>query len=202
MSACGWHANPPGWHRRATLNKKILVAYTTKYGSTREVAEAVGATFAGRGAEVDVCPVDEVETLEPYDAVVIGGPLFQGQWMADATKFLRKQRRVLSQKTVAIFVTGIKISQVAGATPTDIPIFVDPAHNLTPKPLDELTAAEKTQTISLYLEPLLRALRDVDVVAIAFFKGRFVDEFTGEVITDYRNWEAIRGWSEDTFSRL
>lgn len=151
---------------------------------------------------MDVCPVGEVETLEPYDAVVIGGPLFQGQWMADTTKFLRKQRRVLSQKTVAIFVTGIKISQVAGATPTDIPIFVDPAHNLIPKPLDELTDAEKTQTISLYLEPLLRALRDVDVVAIAFFKGRFVDEFTGEVITDYRNWEAIRGWSEDTLSRL
>jgi menaquinone-dependent protoporphyrinogen oxidase len=202
VSACGWHANLSGQHRRATLNKKILVAYTTKYGSTREVAEAVGAAFAGRGAEVDVCPVGEVETLEPYDAVVIGGPLFQGQWMADATKFLRKQRRVLSQKTVAIFVTGIKISQVEGATPTDIPIFVDPAHSLIPKPLDELTAAEKTQTLSLYLEPLLRALRDVDVVAIAFFKGRFVDEFTGEVITDYRNWEAIRGWSEDTFSRL
>lgn len=144
----------------------------------------------------------EVETLEPYDAVVIGGPLFQGQWMAEATKFLRKQRRVLGQKPVALFVTGIKISQVAGATPTEIPLFIDPAHNLTPKPLDELTVAEKTQTVSLYLEPLLRALRDVDLVAIAFFKGRFVDEFTGEVIADYRNWEAIQAWSEDTFPRL
>lgn len=49
---------------------------------------------------------------------------------------------------------------------------------------------------------MLRALRDVDVVATAFFKSRFVEGFTGEVITNYRNWEAIHAWSEETLARL
>ncbi|MDH5280611.1 MAG: flavodoxin, partial [Thermoleophilia bacterium] len=53
----------------------ILVAYATKKGSTREVAEEIGGALVKRGLLADVRPASEVRSLEPYTGVVLGGAL-------------------------------------------------------------------------------------------------------------------------------
>jgi len=51
---------------------RVLVAYATRFGSTRDVAEAVASSLRAARLEADVAPVKEVRGLEGYGAVVLG----------------------------------------------------------------------------------------------------------------------------------
>ena len=51
---------------------KHILAYATWAGSTTGVAETIGQTLREAGADVDVCPVVNVDDLDEYDAVILG----------------------------------------------------------------------------------------------------------------------------------
>ena len=53
---------------------KILIAFFTRTGNTRKVAEAIHAALPG---ETELAPLESVETLEGYDLVFIGFPVMQ-----------------------------------------------------------------------------------------------------------------------------
>jgi flavorubredoxin len=58
------------------MSTSILVAYSTKHGSTQEVAEAIAAALREGGLGVDCRPLKEVQSIEGYAAVVLGAPLY------------------------------------------------------------------------------------------------------------------------------
>ena len=85
----------------------ILVAYATRHGSTREVAEAVVGTLRACGADVRFQAVRDVRSLAPrFDLVVLGAPLYSGRWHRDAHRFLRRHRQELDMVPVAVFGVG------------------------------------------------------------------------------------------------
>lgn len=88
------------------MPRKILVGYATKYGSTREVADAMAAQLRTHGFEVDLLPLKSIRKLEGYDAAVIGAPLYMFHWMKDATAFLSKFQSRLTRLPVAVFALG------------------------------------------------------------------------------------------------
>ncbi len=77
---------------------RVLVGYATRYGSTQEVAQEVGAALREAGLEVDVQPLGEVRSLAAYEAVVVGAPLIMFRWHKDAHSFLARQRDALMQR--------------------------------------------------------------------------------------------------------
>ena len=85
---------------------EILIAYATKHGSTHEVAETIAARLAEAGAETHTLPVDRVESLEEYAAVVVGAPLYMGRWHPGARAFLRRHRDALAKRPLAVFALG------------------------------------------------------------------------------------------------
>ncbi len=58
------------------MSNSILVTFSTIYGSTQEVAERVAATLREQGLDVDLLPIKQVRSLDPYRAVVLGAPLY------------------------------------------------------------------------------------------------------------------------------
>ena len=90
----------------STESREILVAYATRYGSTREVAEAMAATFREEGLEVVVQPAQKVRALNGHRAVVLGAPLYLGTWHKEALALLAGNRDVLQGLPVALFALG------------------------------------------------------------------------------------------------
>jgi menaquinone-dependent protoporphyrinogen oxidase len=84
----------------------VLVAYASKRGSTAEIAETVAATLRREGLSVCLEPADEVRSLEPYDAVVLGSAVYMKRWRGDARDFLKKHRKTLRQMPFWVFSSG------------------------------------------------------------------------------------------------
>jgi menaquinone-dependent protoporphyrinogen oxidase len=70
------------------MDIRVLVAYATKYGATAEIAERIGQVLRQAGLDVDVLPVDRVDDLPSYKAVVLGSAVYIGAWRGAAARFL------------------------------------------------------------------------------------------------------------------
>jgi menaquinone-dependent protoporphyrinogen oxidase len=88
------------------MSDKILVAYGSRYGSTKEVAEAIGKALIESGWDVDVQPAMKVSSIEAYGAVVLGAPLYMFAWLKDARQFLARHQAALVKRPVVIFALG------------------------------------------------------------------------------------------------
>jgi len=156
----------------------VLVAYATKRGSTREVADAVAATLSEHGLVVELQPASMVKSLAPYDGVVLGGALYTGRWHGDARAFLRQHRLALAKRIVAVFGMG-------------------------PRTLDEHEVAGSRAQ----LDKALAAVPEVTPVSVAVFGG-VVDPaqlrfpFNRMPASDVRDWDAIESWATEIAGAL
>jgi len=87
--------------------KKVLVAYATTHGSTKEVAEVVAEVMRDIGLDIDRLSAPQVKSLEGYHAVVIGAPLYMFHLHKDARRFLsRFEKNLKGDLPVYIFAGG------------------------------------------------------------------------------------------------
>ena len=92
----------------------VPVAYATKHGSTREVAETIACTLKALGVGVEFGEAREVRSqpshgpgqARRWTLVVLGAPLYSGRWHRDAHRFLRRHRKELAGVPVAVFGMG------------------------------------------------------------------------------------------------
>jgi menaquinone-dependent protoporphyrinogen oxidase len=94
-----------------TMARAALVAYATKNGSTREVAETIAQTLEGQGFAVDTLPAAQVEELGGYDAVVVGGSIYMGRWHRDALALLEREQAALAELPLAVFALGSRTAE-------------------------------------------------------------------------------------------
>ena len=85
---------------------RVLVAFASKYGSNREIAEAIGAVLLEEGIPAEVRPAADVRTLRGYDAVVLGSALYAATWLKDANRFVRAHRKALAAARVWLWSSG------------------------------------------------------------------------------------------------
>ena len=148
-----------------------LVAYASKHGSTREVAERVAEVMRRSGLDVDVMPASNVGHLRGYDTVVLGGALYTGRLHKDARSFLARHRDPLSVRSVAVFAMGPRTNE-----PSDV-------------------AGSRAQ-----LDRALAKTPEIEPVSVAIFGG-VVDPdklrfpFNRMPASDARDWPAIEAWA-------
>ncbi len=165
-------------------NKKILVTYASRAGSTAGVAEAIGRTLSEGGVQVDVFPMNEVKDLSPYRAVVAGSAIRGSKWLPEAMQFMQTHQSTLAQKPFAMFTVCITMAMAnmenyrAGVSG-----WVAPVRALV-RPLSEGLFAGMLDFSKLPINLdtlLLRA-----TVAFSIFPNG-----------DHRDWDAIRAWARD-----
>jgi len=69
-------------------------------------AQAVAHTLGESGLAVELRAINEVASVEPYCAVVLGVALYVGRLHKDARRFLNARREALTTIRVALFVPG------------------------------------------------------------------------------------------------
>jgi len=85
--------------------KRVLVAYGTRYGSARIVARDIAEAFGQLGHRVDLADLrkDRVrERLDSYDLIVAGSSVAMFMWLGAVKRFLRRSRR--SAVPTAVFI--------------------------------------------------------------------------------------------------
>jgi len=153
--------------------RRVLVAYASTRGSTREVAEAIAAVLAEDGLEVDVRAAADVHDLDECSGVVLGGALYMGRLHRDARRFLARHRDALGAVPFGVFALGPKT-----------------------------TTAEDVSGSRAQLDRALARAPEIAPAAVAVFGGvidpsalRF--PFNRMPASDARDWDAIRSWARE-----
>ncbi|HPG40493.1 MAG TPA: flavodoxin domain-containing protein [bacterium] len=83
---------------------KVLILYSSGYGSTKEIAEKISAIFAEQKAiQTTVTSIDNVNAIDDYDGLIIGSSVRADLPLANVRDFIVRERFVLPTKKVAFF---------------------------------------------------------------------------------------------------
>jgi menaquinone-dependent protoporphyrinogen oxidase len=85
---------------------QVLVAYATRHGATRGIAEWIAETLRAEHLEVTLAGVGDPIDLGAYDAYVIGSAAYMGRWLKEAAAFVADHRAELAERPVWLFSSG------------------------------------------------------------------------------------------------
>ncbi|MBN1474034.1 MAG: flavodoxin domain-containing protein [Syntrophaceae bacterium] len=163
---------------------KILVVYATRAGSTAEVADAIGKKLAQSGVAVDVKPLRNVQTLNGYQAVVLGSAIRRCAVLPELTDFVKTYKDELSKIPTADFIVCMIVRE---------------------------DTEKNRKTAVSYLDPLRAEVVPVDTGIFAgkldYSKLGFIDAiiikyFIGTPEGDLRDWQKINDWAADLLPKL
>jgi len=165
------------------MNKKILVTYASRTGSTAQIAEAIHRSLMKNGEEAELLPIENVNDLLPYHAVIIGSPIRKSKWLPEAMQFLQTHGAELARKRVATFTVCITIAMSNTERYQDaVRQWIAPVRVLT-KPISEGLFAGRLdfEKLPWSLDTLLFRV----TVALGILpKG------------DHRDWNAVHAWAQ------
>jgi menaquinone-dependent protoporphyrinogen oxidase len=84
----------------------VLVAAASRHGATEEIAEAIGGTLQGLAIDVEVARLEDVATVYPYDAFILGSAVYRGSWLRPARQFLEEHAELLATRPTWLFSSG------------------------------------------------------------------------------------------------
>ena len=152
------------------MTNKVLVTFSSRHGATEELAHMIGATIASQGLAVDVRRMGDVDTVFPYDSLVIGSAVYMGRWTSEAREFVELHEGGILSRPTWLFSSG-PIGEL-GAEPFEA---------------DELVLRTRAREHHLFGGRLRQRSLGFRERALA----RLVRAEDG----DYREWAAVVAWA-------
>ena len=157
----------------------ILVTYASKHHATEEIAHAIGKQLESHGVNVETRKVEDVKTLEPYDAVVMGSAVYAGHWMKEAQEFLKEFVDDLAARPVWLFASG----PTGEGDPLEL--VKGETH---PDSLQEYITRIQPEEITVFHGKL-----DMDDLG---FGERLIVRMVKAPTGDFRDWDMIKAWAD------
>jgi menaquinone-dependent protoporphyrinogen oxidase len=161
--------------------KRILLAYTSKAGSTGEVANVIAAVLREKDMAVDIRLIKNVSDLSSYQAVIVGSCIRMGSWLPEAVDFVKKNQPVLSKIPTAYFLTCATLGENTPENRQKVAVALDSASALV-KPISTGLFGGK-----------------MDFSKLSLF-DRFVAKMVGSTEGDFRDWEMIKAWAAEALA--
>lgn len=157
---------------------RVLVAFASKMGSTKEIAEAIGARLTERGCQTEVRSAETVDSVDGYDAVVLGSAVYATRWRPEAVRFVRRLRYQLASRKVWLFESGW-----LGKRPSTITATQGARH--------------RASRVSAPTPTVFGGRLDPDL-ATGFMDRAFAKRMSG----DARDWDEIGSWADGVADAL
>lgn len=153
---------------------RVLVAYASRAGGTREIAHVLALRVERAGALVDLEPVERVDDLTVFDAVVIGSAVYFGSWETTALHFIERHLSALRGRPLWLFSSG-------PLDPGQAQAPIDPPRGI--RDIAARLGAREHRTFGGVLTP-----------ATTGIVGHFLAD--SGLSGDYRDMAAIRAWGD------
>jgi menaquinone-dependent protoporphyrinogen oxidase len=162
---------------------RILVAYASAHGSTREVAEFIGRILSAYSANVTVADVRDVQKIDQYDGYVLGSAIHGGMWLQEMCAFTDRFTQKLASKPSYFWITCIRTLEPEGYEHAR-KYYVDhkTLESFNVRDIAVFTGKLNTSAITRQEQWYLAANYDGKIAA-------------GGIKHDFRDWQAIASWA-------
>ncbi len=164
---------------------RVLVSAASMHGSTSEIAQVIAQVLAEQGLTVTVLPPAEVQSIDGYDAIIIGSAVYSSHWLDPAKDLVNRCLDPLSARPVWLFSSGAvgnpmsKLSLAMAREPVEIA---------------GLRIATRARDHRMFAGKLDRkVLTRAQWSSLVIFHG---------LEGDFRDWAGIRQWASSIAQQL
>lgn len=167
----------------------ILVAYASRHGATRGIAERIAERLRADGFDVELRPAAEVGDPSRYEAFVVGGAAYMFHWLKDATGFVRRNRALLAGRPTWLFSSGPVGTDTIDKEGRDV------LEVTVPKEFEALRDAIHPRGEKVFFgawDPTAKPIGFAERVVSLMPAAR-----TSMPAGDFRDWAAIDAWADE-----
>jgi len=150
--------------------KKAVIVFDTVSGSTAEMAKIIRDEI--KIVSINIFPVDDIQSLDGYDAVIIGSPIRFGGFTKKIKKFIKKYHHELLSKKIIFYFSSLYIVNIKEEEKPAVTLYFDPTLNIQKISKKEATPMDKTHSIGYYYKAISKQTNNIIPGAIAYFNGR------------------------------
>jgi menaquinone-dependent protoporphyrinogen oxidase len=181
------------------MSEKFLVAYATWAGATHQIADEMAKEIKIKSPStvIDVLPVNEVNNIADYKAVIMGTSIHASQPTSKLNRFIRRNRKALSTVPVAVFVVCANMWENTPKAREETTQWI----NKTLKKFPEIQPA----SLGLFAGAVITEGDDFNNLNFLFRKT--IEAMRESLLkqygkTDFRDWDAIRAWTNEVVDKF
>lgn len=153
---------------------RVLVTVASRHGATREMGTEVAAQLRAAGHDVDEVEPDDVEHVDPYDAVVMGSAVYVGRLALGLRDLVDRQAGQLRQRPAWLFWSG--------------PVGDPPLPVTVPDDVTEIARTTGARDVAVFAGRLDREGLNISERALV--------ALTRADTGDFRDLDAVRAWAQ------